>query len=142
MFNTMTGDVQMSLYNVETGEELGKLNGLHDITLETNTLYESRYNKENHEIGSLYNGGNCEMSFSCDTTSMNIDQLFGIDKATKPDAYDISFLKYVQCRKHKQKRINKKYAKKYGYKTIVAKSKGWQINTYADSTFEFKKDIV
>jgi hypothetical protein len=67
--------------------------------------------------------------------------LFGIDKANKPDAYDISFIKYVQCRKHKKKRINNKWAKKYGYKPITVTSKGWQINAYTDGTFEFKKDI-
>lgn len=36
-----------------------------------------------------------------------------------PDKYDIDYSIYVQVRKHKKKRINKKWAKRYGYKCVT-----------------------
>lgn len=134
-------NVHMTLYNKETGKELMKLDDIEDIKLETNTLYESRYDKEEHKLNNRLTSGSCEMTFNCDTTALNLDALFGIDLAQKPDAYDISFIKIIQCRKHKNKRINKKWAKRYGYRQVEVVSKGWQINTYTDGSFEFKKNM-
>jgi hypothetical protein len=134
-------NVKLSLYNSETGENLGELDGINEINLDVNTKYETKYDKDNHTYNSLLSCGDCTMEFSCDITDINFDELFGIDKANKPDAYDITYVKIVQCRKHKRKRINKKWAKIYGYKQVNVTSKGWQLNTYTDGTFEFKKDI-
>lgn len=63
----------------------------------------------------------------------------GIDSTKLPDAYDIQFLKIVQARKHKKRRINKKWSKKYGVKTVLVKAKGWKINHNIDGTVEFIK---
>jgi hypothetical protein len=58
-----------------------------------------------------------------------------------PEKFDIEYTKIVQARKHRKKRINKKWLKKYGYKQVKVRSKGWKIRTYADNgTWEFVKD--
>ena len=44
-----------------------------------------------------------------------------------------------QNKTHKKKRINKKWAKRYGYKQIVVNSKGWKIKNNTDGSFKFVK---
>ena len=56
-----------------------------------------------------------------------------------PDAYDIQFIKFVQARKHKKRRINKKWLKRYGYKQITVESKGWKMKTDTNGNVEFIK---
>ena len=63
----------------------------------------------------------------------------GFDMSKTPDAYKISVTKPVQRRKHKKKRINKKWMKKYGYKILVDFRDGWHIKSYADGHYEFVK---
>lgn len=141
MFNFNMSDVKMSLYNIETGEKVLDANDVIEVKLDVNTKYETRYDKENQKFNSKILCSDYEMTFNCDTTNVNLDVLLGIDKANKPDAYDIVYVKLVQCRIHKKKRINKKWAKKYGYKQVNVTSKGWHLNTCTDGSFEFKKDI-
>lgn len=57
------------------------------------------------------------------------------------EPWEISYLEIVQARKHRKKRINKKWLKKYGYKQQLVKSKGWRISCHPDGTFEFIKEI-
>jgi len=73
---------------------------------------------------------------------INIDKLlkiFGVDISGKPDSYTIQYLKTVQAKKHKKKRINKKWIKRYGYKQKWFNSKGWKLKSYKDGTAEFVK---
>lgn len=134
-------NVKLSLYNADTGENLGELDGINEIQMDVNTKYETKYDKDTSRFKSIMSCSDYEMTFDCDTTNVNIEELFGFDKAAKPDSYDITYIKIVQCRKHRRKRINKKWLKRYGYKQINVESKGWQLNTYTDGTFEFKKDL-
>jgi hypothetical protein len=141
MFNLNLSDVKMSLYNVETGEKILDADDVRDVKLDVNTKYETRYDEEDHKFKSKLLCSDYEMTFNCDTSSLDVEKLFGVDMATKPDAYDITYIKIVPCRTHKKKRINKKWLKRYGYKQVRVTSKGWQLNTYIDGSFEFKKDI-
>lgn len=73
---------------------------------------------------------------------INIDKLlkiFGVDISGKPDSYTIQYLKTVQAKKHKKKRINKKWIKRYGYKQKWFNSKGWKLKCYKNGTAEFIK---
>lgn len=45
-------------------------------------------------------------------------KVLGADTSSKPDSYSIQFYVMVQARKHKKKRINKKWLKRYGYKCV------------------------
>ena len=53
--------------------------------------------------------------------------------------YEVTFTKVVQARRHRKKRINKKWAKKYGYKQVSVKSPGWEMTTNTDGTVSFTK---
>ena len=66
---------------------------------------------------------NTNQEFSC-TMTPDFDKdllldLLGVSK--EPSKYKVEFsIGKVQRRKHKKRRINKKWAKKYGYKDIIA----------------------
>ena len=62
-----------------------------------------------------------EVNFECDIDTKILKKLTGIDLAHGSDftGYTVLFRQpvKVQVRRHKKKRINKKWAKRYGYKT-------------------------
>lgn len=124
----------INLFNTETDKKLGeiKIKSI-DIKLEYKTDYEQ------DDI----------LSFSHNhTITFNTDELFnaeelykilGLDTSNMPEAYDIQYVKIVQVRKHKKRRINKKWAKRYGYKQVVVDSKGWKIKNNTDGSIELVK---
>ena len=63
-----------------------------------------------------------EANFECDIDAKIFKKLTGIDLAHGSDftGYTVLFRQpvQVQVRRHKKKRINKKWAKRYGYKTV------------------------
>ena len=132
----------MSLFNVDTGEKIGDIGDLAEVQFDVNTKYETKYDAESHKFNALLTASDFEMTVNINTSINDIYKVLGIDSVAKPDAYDINFVKFIQCRTHKRKRINKKFAKLYGYKPITVTSKRWQLNTYTDGTFEFKKEIT
>lgn len=69
----------------------------------------------------------------------DINTLLGVDVSQFPDKYAISTVNFVQARKHKKKRINKKWAKRYGYRQVIKQSEGWGLHTNTDGSFEFIK---
>lgn len=62
-----------------------------------------------------------EANFECDIDAKTLKKLTGIDLAHGSDITDCTVLFHqpvqIQVRRHKKKRINKKWAKRYGYKT-------------------------
>lgn len=84
-----------------------------------------------------------EGSFTLESDkAFDIDKLlkiFGVDISGKPDLYTVQYSKTIQVRKHKKKRINKKWIKRYGYKQIWFNSKGWKLKCYKDGIAEFVK---
>lgn len=59
-----------------------------------------------------------------------------------PEKYDIQIQVPVQRKRHKKKRINKKWAKRYGYTMKTITTKGGKIHTDTDSNVEFIKDEI
>lgn len=85
--------------------------------------------------------GNKEITFTVEDTTINEDLWKKLMLSEFPEMFDIEYTTIVQARKHRKKRINKKWLKKYGYKQVMVRSKGWKIRTYADDgTWEFVKD--
>lgn len=124
-------------FNNETNEKLGQVDDVKSIDFTINQKDTvDRYGnlidrEENHT---------CTFDM---VEPMDTDKLYkvlGIDEASMPDKYDIQVLKVVQCRRHKKKRINKKWAKKYGYKQTHVIMKGWKMHSNRNGEIEFVKD--
>ncbi len=128
------------LFNKETGEEAMKFDNISELTLDCSDGQDYDFNLRREKF--FYDDRDVTMSFDFDKP-VDMDKfysLLGVDVSKMPDSYDVQFLKVVQVRKHKKRRINKKWAKRYGYKTITVTSKGWKIHSSSDGTVEFIKD--
>lgn len=82
-----------------------------------------------------------EISFEMSNSEINRDIWveLGIDKTKIPDEYTVQWVEMVQARRHRKKRINKKWLKRYGYKQVVGKGHGLKLKIYTDGTFAFVK---
>ena len=125
------------LIDVSTGKEFTKIKNIEDMEIvDDNTG--SEYEMDIHKFYSKK-----ETAFSLKEPILNVDVLcaaIGIDWSNKPDAYDIQYIKFVQARKHKKRRINKKWLKRYGVKTVLVDAKGWMLKHCTDGTVEFIKE--
>lgn len=120
--------------DIEAGESFN-LGDVSEATLETPDE-EYEYNKKYP----MFSEASLTVDFDkCDISSQ-FEELLGIYLNKFPSMVDLLIPVIVQVHKHKKKRINKKWAKKYGYKQIMRKSKGWELKTHCeDNTFEFVK---
>ena len=128
------------LYNIATGEEVMKFNNISELNLECSDGQDYDYNLRQENF--FYDDREVTMSIDFNEP-VDMDKfysLLGADVSKMPDSYDIQFLKVVQVRKHKKRRINKKWGKRYGYKTITVTSKGWKMHSDSDGTVEFIKN--
>lgn len=66
-------------------------------------------------------------------------KILGIEESSVPEYYPIKVPIYTQIRKHKKKRINKKWRKKYKYKQDYVWTKGLKLQFVSDGTYEFVK---
>ena len=130
----------MNIFNAYTGENLGQIENIKEanMTVESETEYQR---DEYDKVSRLSNNPTYEFTFNADKPidTEEFYKMLGVDMANMPDAYDIQFVKFVQARKHKKRRINKKWLKRYGYKQMIVKSKGWKIKSDTDGNIEFIK---
>ncbi len=116
--------INLNAISLSTGKELLSI-PLDDVEDDLET---------EHKVKSLFDTAN--LIIECGTVNNNVlSKLIG----KMPDKYGIDYSIYVQARKHKKKRINKKWAKRYGYKCVTKTTKGWKLKTYTDGSFEFIK---
>ena len=117
---------------------LGELHNIELVDLTGNTIEKRDDYKQSRKILST----DCTLTFDSKTdNSIELKKIFGVDMSNLPDAYDVQFIKIVQARKHRKKRINKKWLKQYGVKQVLVSSKGWKLETHTDGTYEFVKQI-
>lgn len=111
------------------------LDNVDEIALTSSTT------EETDILGNVKNikKGETTLSFTGTIEKETLFKVLGVDISKTPDAYKISVTKPVQRRKHKKKRINKKWLKKYGYKILVDFRDGWHIKSYTDGYYEFVK---
>lgn len=131
----------MSLTNIATGEEVMKLDGIREVEITTDSQID--YDLDTHRVNRICrNDAEMSMTFSTDEPmdTEKFYKMIGYDPSNLPDKYNIQFQKIVQARKHKKRRINKKWAKRYGYKTILVDAKGWKMHIGTDGNVEFIKD--
>ena len=142
----------LSLINSETGEELCYIDNLEDNLFSVESRNYS-FDKDRKALSSFIDLSARSLSIDIFIGAISLTSLIGIDVANAPDKYNfqiiirryaatmnpIRTLKIKQARKHKKKRINKKWIKRYGYKQILVDSKGWKLKTHTDGYYEFVK---
>lgn len=67
-----------------------------------------------------------------------MEQIFGLRHSPNAN-FTITYPVKVQARKHHKRRTNKKWLKRYGYKTIMKDMSGWELANYNNGTFELIK---
>lgn len=132
MYEMKTGTL---FFQDKNGSNILALNNVNELELTSNIT------EEVDAIGNVENikRGETTLSF---TNIINKEDLFkalGVDISNVPDAYSILLTKLIQRRRHKKKRINKKWLKKYGYKLLVDYKDDWRIKSYKDGVYEFVK---
>lgn len=131
----------MNFFDTETGENLGQIENIKEISMSHFSETEEEHNK--HGDINWFNYKNEEYTMSVDfgkeIDTNELHEVLGIDTSNMPDAYDIQFIKFVQACKHKKRRINKKWLKRYGYKQITVDSKGWKVKIDTDGNAELIK---
>lgn len=119
----------------KNGNDVLALDSVDEIAL-TSSVTEER-----DILGNVKNmkKGETTLSFASTIEKETLFKVLGVDISKTPDAYKISVTKPVQRRKHKKRRINKKWLKKYGYKIQIDLRDGWYIKSYTDGHYEFVK---
>lgn len=132
MYEMKTGTL---FFQDKNGDNVLALNNINKLELTSNVT------EEVDAIGNVENIKRGEITISLTDPIENEDlfKALGVDISNVPDKYSIFLTKLIQRRKHKKKRINKKWLKKYGYKLSVDYKDGWRIKSYKDGTFEFAK---
>lgn len=132
MYEMKTGTL---FFQDKNGNNVLALNNVNELDLTSNVT------EERDILGNVENikKGETTLSFVSTFEKMALFKALGFDMSKTPDAYKISVTKPVQRRKHKKKRINKKWLKKYGYKILVDFRDGWHIKSYTDGYYEFVK---
>lgn len=130
--------VALDIFNAETSEMIGRLGNVTNVLVNSNSDDECKNDTHGEWFLKNHWTATCEISFDADNLANNaLKKILGVDKSDLPDAYDVQFIKIVQARKHKKKRINKKWKKRYGYKLITVTCKGWQMESFADGNVVF-----
>ena len=131
----------MNIFDTKTGENLGQIENIKEVNMTSET--KTDYARDEHEkvVSRFVHDPTYTITFNSDEPidTEEFYKMLGIDIANMPDAYDIQFIKFVQARKHKKRRINKKWLKRYGYRQIIVESKGWKIHSDTDGNIEFVK---
>ena len=130
----------INIFDTEIGKDLGQIADVKSVKMTSE--YKTDYvQKDAKNILSFNHDPSYTITFDINEP-INTEELYkvlGVDTSNMPDAYDIQYVKIVQVRKHKKRRINKKWAKRYGYKQVVVDSKGWKIKNNTDGSIEFVK---
>mgnify|MGYP003306981713 FL=1 len=121
----LDGLTSFGFIDMGTGERFE----LSDATIEIDTL-------SPNEVPDIRTFGTCEATFTCENAVINENLLSELFLQKKPNTFDLQYTAMVQARRHKKKRINKKWLKRYGYKKQQMTSKGWELSTYNTQTGE------
>lgn len=79
------------------------------------------------------------LNLSSNLATDDIQKLFGIGPTHNSDGYDVTYSYLVPRRKHKKRRINKKWLKRYGTEQKFITLKGCEVtrNSDEDGVIEF-----
>lgn len=133
MYEMKTGTL---FFQDKNGNNVLALNNVNELELTSNVT------EEKDILGNVENikRGEITMSLTDPIKNKDLFKVLGFDMSNASDKYSILLTKPIQRRKHKKKRINKKWLKKYGYKLLVDLKDDWRIKSYKDGTYEFVKE--
>lgn len=129
------------MFNTETGESFD-LGNVSEMTIEPESETElcAEGTQSPFITGDFFKGTSITLDMEYCEVNPNFYEIIGCDVNKAPDSFNIQFAKPVQIRRHRKKRINKKWAKRYGYRYIIVESKDWKLKpNYEDGTFELVK---
>ena len=131
----------MNFFNTETGENLGQVENIKEVNMTSECQIDYARDKHGNALTRCIHDPTYELTFNADKPidTEEFYKILGIDIANMPDAYNIQYIKFVQARKHKKRRINKKWSKRYGYKQMIVDCKGWKMKTDTGGCVEFIK---
>ena len=108
----------ISLFNVDSGEKIADINS-DSVSITMESEFETDYakDKNGNKLCSFtrQKSKTVTLEFEPSVNKNKIDCIFGIDKSNVPDEFSLQISIKIQNRKHRKKRINKKWAKRYGY---------------------------
>lgn len=82
------------------------------------------------------------LSFSANISKIN-PAILGADFSKTPDQVNILYVKKIQARKHRKKRINKKWLKRYGYKEQSIDFGEWNVKSTDEcGEYEFTRKVI
>ena len=93
-----------------------------------------------HEIINIPSHNNVfetQVSVSCDINDDLFNKLCGNPEKY---AFEVSYKRMVQARKHRKWRTNKKWLKRYGYKPVTENINGLKAVGFRNGTFELVKE--
>ena len=131
----------IDFFDTKTGGNLGQVEDIEEVNMTSGCQIDYARDKHGNILTRCVHDPTYEFTFNADNPidTEEFYKILGIDIANMPDAYDIQFIKFVQARKHKKRRINKKWLKRYGYKQITVENKGWKVKADTDGNVEFIK---
>lgn len=121
----LDGLTSFGFIDMGTGERFE----LSDAAIEIDTL-------SPNEVPEVRTFGTCEATFTCENAVINENLLSELFLPKKTNTFDLQYNVMVQARRHKKRRINKKWLKRYGYKPQQVTSKGWELGEYNTQTGE------
>lgn len=125
MYFNIDGVTSLGFTNIETGENFEISNAMMEIDI-----------LSPNEVPDIRAFGTGEATFTCENAVINKNLLSELLLPKKSNTFDLQYTAMVQARRHRKKRINKKWLKRYGYRPQQVTSKGWSIDIYNTQTGE------
>lgn len=98
------------------------------------------YIPEHMSVPEMNLSANEEVTFTANIVSEDLSRIIGYDPSPSHDfMVECNGIDIVQVRRHKKKRINKKWAKRYGFKPVLRKLqfKACSLNFNEDGSIDF-----
>jgi hypothetical protein len=127
------------LQDPESKKEIGSFNNIQEINMTRNTI-EKCHDYRGYKP--IITKDERVLSFSANTSEIN-PAILGADFSKTPDQVNILYVKKIQARKHRKKRINKKWLKRYGYKEQSIDFGEWNVKSTDEcGEYEFTRKVI
>lgn len=127
------------LQDPESKKEIGSFNDIQEINMTLNTVEQCH---DYRRYKPIITRDERVLSFSANTSEIN-PAILGADFSKTPDQVNILYVKKIQARKHRKKRINKKWLKRYGYKEQPIDFGEWNCKSTDEcGEYEFTRKVI